>query len=93
MTDTTMCHAGSKDQHHWYAASGEALSTSWIFVLRPMRLAFRGDGKVIGWQMKWSVQSILSATSSSRDEVPRKLLKKRRGVLGVICGPLGSGFF
>src|SRR5271169_1021193 len=68
MTDTTMCHAGSKDQHHWYAASGEALSTSWIFVLRPMRLAFRGDGKVIGWQMKWSVQSILSATSSSRDE-------------------------
>jgi hypothetical protein len=21
MTDTIMCHAGSKDEHHWYAAS------------------------------------------------------------------------
>lgn len=82
MTDTTMCHAGSKDQHHWYAASAKALSTSWIFVLTPMRLAFRGDGKVIGWQMKWSVQVYLAQQAQVATRSPRKLLKRCRG--GVV---------
>jgi hypothetical protein len=56
---------------------------------------FPGRREVIGWHMKWSVQYYFSAASSSRNEVPRKLLKSVEGggLLGVICGPLRSGFF
>ena len=92
MTDTIMCHAGSKVQHHWYAGQREALSTSWIFVLRLMRLAFRGDGKSLAGTRS-GVQLYLAQQARVATRSPRKLLKSvEGGVLGVICGPLRSGF-
>ena len=79
-----MCHTGSRGHHRWYVAS-EALSTYWIFVFRPKRLTFPGDGKSLAGKGS-GVCSLLSAVSSSRDEVSGKLLKGVEGLLGVICG-------
>ena len=95
ITDTILCHAGSKDQHHWYAAIAK--------LCQRLRSLYSGrcdwlSGETGSHWLAHEVElrSILSAASSSRNEVPRKLLKSVSGwggLLGVIYGPLKSGFF